>query len=214
MIPLADGNENVVDLHPILRARVEALCADPRVRGQLLVESAVRTKAEQEYLYAGWIARRPGFNLAADPNRVIGSLYDVSVGRGSWHMEQETGFGYAVDFRTSVLDADILADLPAIAADYLLWPPILAKENWHYQMVEWDWTTLPATHADPIVSPEDPTVSEFIAVTSGGKYHVDTRGSFVVKLGGEDDARALRTELKLPEVSVSATYVANAAKEG
>ncbi|WP_417556253.1 D-alanyl-D-alanine carboxypeptidase family protein [Microbacterium sp.] len=33
----------------------------------LLVSSATRTRAEQQRLYDGWIARKPGFNLAAKP---------------------------------------------------------------------------------------------------------------------------------------------------
>lgn len=33
----------------------------------LIISSGTRTRAEQQYLYDGWINRRPGFNLAAKP---------------------------------------------------------------------------------------------------------------------------------------------------
>lgn len=150
MIPVVDGNERVDKLHPVFFRRVEALCADPRMEGRLAVESAARTYAEQKYLYDGWIARRPGFNLAANPDRVMASTqYDLAgPGRGSWHMEQQAtdgrSYGYAVDFNHSALPARIQAQLEPVAAEYRLIRTV-PSEPWHYQMRWDDWTWTPTT---------------------------------------------------------------------
>lgn len=142
MIPLVDGNENVALLHPVLRARVAALCADPRLRGTLKVESAVRTYAEQQYLHYGWVNRLPGFNLAADPDRPITPAYGLSHARGSWHMEQPDGHGYAVDFNFSALPHDVQLTLEDVAREYRLIRTV-PGEPWHYQMSWTDWTWTP-----------------------------------------------------------------------
>ena len=92
-----DGDENVADLDPLLVWRLAAAYKSSQLlRDYVTIESGVRTRAEQEYLFAGWKARTPGFNLAADPDRIIGRHGDT-VWRGSYHMSQETGYGYAVD---------------------------------------------------------------------------------------------------------------------
>jgi hypothetical protein len=91
-----DGDENLADLDPLLVWRLAAAYAYSEVlRKYVTIESGVRTRAEQEYLFAGWKARTPGFNLAADPNRIIGRN-GGTVWRGSYHMAQN-GVGYAVD---------------------------------------------------------------------------------------------------------------------
>jgi hypothetical protein len=153
-IVLNDGNERVDLLHPVMRARVAGLCSDPRMRGTLRVESAVRTYEEQEYLYVN--QHRPGFNLAADPDQWLTPAYGLPSARGSWHMVQPDGHGYAVDFLTSVLPGDVYRLLPSVAAEYRLvqtvlhgglrahdspqppnpatpTDPRLVKEWWHFQ---------------------------------------------------------------------------------
>ncbi|WP_460801498.1 N-acetylmuramoyl-L-alanine amidase [Microbacterium sp. GXF6406] len=52
-------------------AAFDAMAAEfKRVFGlDLIVSSGTRTRAEQQYLYDGWINRRPGFNLAAKPGQ-------------------------------------------------------------------------------------------------------------------------------------------------
>lgn len=129
MIPLVDGNERVDLWHPAFRARVAALCADPRMRGQLKVESAVRTREEQEYLFAGYIAGKPGFNLAANPTQILTPAYGLPSASGSWHMAQPDGHGYAVDFNTSGLSPDVYRALPVVAAEYRLVQTVL-KPGW------------------------------------------------------------------------------------
>lgn len=168
MIPLVDGNENVALLHPVLRARVAALCADPRVRGQLRVESAVRTYAEQVYLYGGWQKKLQGvpgyehFNLAANPDRAITPAYGLPRARGSWHMEQPDGWGYAVDFNFSALPHDVQAVLEDVAREYRLIRTV-PSEPWHYQMTWNDWTWLPEEADMPLTDDDVQRIADALA---------------------------------------------------
>lgn len=153
---LVGGDERVDLLHPILVARLQALSDDPRMRGQLKIDSAVRTFDEQVSLFD--LFQRGQGNLAADPHRTFETnAYGLSVGRGSWHMVQDDGFGYAVDVATSLMTEDVLALLPSVAAEYRLQQTVLVsgqshppspqppepcavpdlvhvKENWHLQI--------------------------------------------------------------------------------
>lgn len=98
MIPTTSASVNVADLDLTLAYRIEAMLADPRMHGYRVV-SGVRTEAQQRYLYDGWRAGKRGFNLAADPDRVLATAFDGLVVRGSYHMQQSDGFGHAVDLR-------------------------------------------------------------------------------------------------------------------
>ena len=92
-----DGDENVRLLEPLLAFRLSrAYRRSERLRGFLRIESAGRTRDAQQYLYDGWKDKRAGFNMAAWPDRVIGSRGGFTF-RGSWHMAQEDGYVYAVD---------------------------------------------------------------------------------------------------------------------
>ena len=92
-----DGDENITLLDPVLCWRLRrAYEDDEHLRDVLRIESAVRPKSEQEYLYAGYKAKKPGFNLAANPERVIGTS-GGNTWFGSYHMQQPSGYGYAVD---------------------------------------------------------------------------------------------------------------------
>lgn len=93
-----DGDENVADLEPLLAWRLaQAFKSSKLLRRSVRIESAVRTESAQRFLYEGWVARRPGFNLAANPDRVIAE-HGGEVWRGSYHMGQgEDGWGHAVD---------------------------------------------------------------------------------------------------------------------
>ena len=96
-----DGDENVVDLEPILAYRLARAYRTHRVlRDNLTIESGVRTKEEQVEL---WVAYKAGRgNLAANPDRVIGRAPDGTPWTGSWHMAQAAldGQGCAVDLTT------------------------------------------------------------------------------------------------------------------
>ena len=92
-----DGDENVQLLEPLLAFRLSrAYRASRRLRDLLRIESAGRTRDALQYLYDGYKRGDAGFNLAANPDRIIGSRGGFTF-RGSWHMAQEDGFVYAVD---------------------------------------------------------------------------------------------------------------------
>ena len=88
-------------LHPTFRARLDALAdAIP----ELQVVSGVRSQAHQQRLYDLYRAGRG--NLAANPSRTIGprTMFGESfVAKGSWHMVQATGWGYAADLNYGAL---------------------------------------------------------------------------------------------------------------
>jgi len=92
-----DGDEAVHLLEPLLAFRLSrAYRASRRLRDQLRIESAGRTRDAQQYLYDGYKRGDPGFNMAANPDRIIGTRGGKTF-RGSWHMAQEDGHVYAVD---------------------------------------------------------------------------------------------------------------------
>lgn len=92
-----DGDENVRLLEPLLAFRLSrAYRRSERLQGFLRIESAGRTRDAQQYLYDGYKRGDAGFNLAANPDRIIGSRGGFTF-RGSWHMAQEDGYVYAVD---------------------------------------------------------------------------------------------------------------------
>jgi len=97
-----DGDENVRLLEPLLAFRLSrAYRASRRLRDHLRIESAGRTRDAQQYLYDGYKRGDPGFNLAANPDRIIGTRGGKTF-RGSWHMAQGdapdgVGYVYAVD---------------------------------------------------------------------------------------------------------------------
>ena len=98
MIPTTSSRVNVKDLDPLTKYRVSLLLADPEMKGYKVV-SGVRTLAQQKALYSGWRSRLPGYNPAANPYRVIGTSDDGITFKGSYHMQQSSGYGYAVDLR-------------------------------------------------------------------------------------------------------------------
>ncbi len=94
-----DGDENV-NFSPLLAWRLRRAYEDSELlRKHLRIESGVRPKSEQEELYAGYKAGKKGFNLAANPERVIGT-HNGNTWYGSYHMEQPDGYGHAVDLTT------------------------------------------------------------------------------------------------------------------
>jgi peptidoglycan hydrolase-like protein with peptidoglycan-binding domain len=134
MIPTTSASVNIDGLHPRFRARLEAFFADPRItnlaRGhRVKVVSATRTYAQQKHLYDGWVSRRRGYNLAANPDRRLASGF-----QGSYHMAQPAfeGYGYAVDFRQ--IDKTLSTwEINSIAAEYGIVAVIQSKEWWHHQ---------------------------------------------------------------------------------
>ena len=125
-----DGDENVRLIEPLLAFRLSrAYRRSDVLRAHLRIESAGRPRSEQERLYAGWKAKKPGYNMAADPDRIIGTRGGFTF-RGSWHMSQEDGYTYAVDLTHHwKLDWDDVHDL--LRANGL--HQTVPKEPWHHQ---------------------------------------------------------------------------------
>lgn len=171
MLP-TDGSANQTDLHPEFRRRLEALFADPRMRGLLVLVSGARPRAEQVYLYNLYLSGRG--NLAANPNRVIGTFGGVTF-YGSWHMVQPAvapeprGWAYAVDLNFSALPPDVQAILEAVAAEYGLQRTV-PSEKWHYQPI--GYRSLPlrpwplSSDPPPPPDPEELTVADISKIIS------------------------------------------------
>ncbi len=130
-----DGDENVQLIEPLLAFRLSrAYRRSDVLRAHLRIESAGRPRSEQEHLYAGYKAGKPGFNLAANPDRIIGTRGGKTF-RGSWHMAQGdapdgVGYVYAVDLTHHwKLDWDDVHDL--LRANGL--HQTVPKEPWHHQ---------------------------------------------------------------------------------
>ena len=124
------GDEAVHLLEPLLTFRLSrAYRASRRLRDHLRIASAGRTRDAQAYLYDGYKAAEPGFNLAANPSRIIGKRGGFTF-RGSWHMAQEDGFVYAVDLTShGVLDwGDVHDRLRASGLH-----TTVKGEPWHHQ---------------------------------------------------------------------------------
>ena len=88
-----DGDENVALLEPLLVYRLaKAYASSQLCRNSLRIESAGRSTEEQQYLYDGYKQKKPGFNLAANPARIIGS-HNGTTFHGSWHLQQPARLG-------------------------------------------------------------------------------------------------------------------------
>ena len=147
-IPTTDSRVRIDGLHPKFVARLEAFFADSRITNNVKVCSGVRSYADQERFYKKYRAGRG--NLAADPDRRFGAkaLDGKGMWRGSWHMEQFDGWGYAVDFRLvgKVLNT---RDVNRIATEYGIQPTV-ASEWWHHQpRKNTDWFDAPAMDKAP-----------------------------------------------------------------
>jgi hypothetical protein len=152
-IPTTSSRIRIDGLHPKFVARLEAFFEDPRVTGNVTVCSGVRSYADQQRLYKKYRAGRG--NLAANPDRRFGekALDGQGIWRGSWHMEQGDGWGYAVDFRL-IGKALSTADVNRIATEYGIQPTV-ASEWWHHQpRKSTDWFPAPALDGGTPVRPE------------------------------------------------------------
>jgi hypothetical protein len=132
-------------LHPRFVKRLEAFFNDPRIIGRVQITSGCRTYAKQKYFYDGYKSRKAGFNLAANPDRRFGpkALNGIGIWRGSWHMEQDDGFCYAVDF--GLCGNGIKKwEVNNIAKEYGMHPTV-SGEWWHHQpRASSDWFDAPA----------------------------------------------------------------------
>jgi len=140
-LPTTSKWVRLTELHPKFIERLEHLLLhDLRVKGRAKIVSGCRTYQQQKELYRKYKAGTG--NLAANPDRRFGPNGKF---RGSWHLEQEDGYAYAVDIRLSGLS---WTDFHAIAAEYGILKTV-PSENWHMQPYgylngKWQWFPAPA----------------------------------------------------------------------
>jgi len=140
-LPTTSKWVRLTELHPKFIERLEHLLLhDSRVKGRAKIVSGCRTYQQQKELYRKYKAGTG--NLAANPDRRFGPNGKF---RGSWHLEQEDGYAYAVDIRLSGLS---WTDFHAIAAEYGILKTV-PSENWHMQPYgylngKWQWFPAPA----------------------------------------------------------------------
>lgn len=132
-LPRTSAGVNVRDFHPVFEERLVAFFADPDIEGNVEILSGCRSPERQAELYAGWVKRLPGYNLAADPKQRFGA---EGQWVGSWHMRQADGYCYAVDLRRKRNKLGLYRigweKLRAVAYRYGLRPTVTG-EPWHYQ---------------------------------------------------------------------------------
>lgn len=125
-------NVNVDDLHPRFAYRVALLLQKvwaKHGKGSLRIASAVRSPELQAKLRSLWM--RGQGNYAVSPTRRIGTVNGVTY-RGSWHMKQPDGYGYAVDLQApshAFLRTEVHPLLPELG---MFWAQGV-NEPWHIQ---------------------------------------------------------------------------------
>ena len=129
-IPTTSKWVRLDELHPRFKDRLEAFFNDPEIKGKVAVVSGVRTYAQQKRLYDGYISKKPGFNLAANPDRKKSNGF-----QGSYHMAQPSfgSYGYAVDFRIIKWGGGMSTNkVNAVAKKYGIQKTV-PSEWWHHQ---------------------------------------------------------------------------------
>lgn len=166
-LPLDDGNERVDLLHPRFRERLVRFFDDPEIKGRFTVGSAARTYAQQKNLQIGWLKRLRGYNLAADPDQVIGRTPEGWVAKGSWHMVQSDGWAYGVDLSKPwwMTKGSAQTIIDRVAPRYGLRRTV-PSEWWHLQPRNLGgWFDDPsAPPPPPIITPATRGLSMLIAV--------------------------------------------------
>ena len=184
-------------LHPTFKARLHALLnEDSRIASKVQIVSGVRSYADQKRLYDGWVARKPGFNLAANPDRKFGKLF-----QGSWHMQQPfDNYGHAVDLRI-VGRGLSTGDVARIAKDYGIRQTVLNPfEWWHFQ-----WRDSNGIFPAPAM--EGKSTETKTAVKA--KVNMTAVGVAIAQLGEQVKRQPLRRGMKNSAVKVLQSQLAN-----
>ena len=139
-LPVTSKRVDLTQLHPRFVERLRRFFADDRIAGHVQIVSACRSYAHQTRLFEKY--KKRGGNLAADPDRVLPGGW-----RGSWRLEQEDGYCYAVDFRNrGGITNDRVND---IATEYGIVPTVKSREWWHHQPRNQNgWFSAPALTKD------------------------------------------------------------------
>ena len=131
-IPVAGNWVRLKEIHPLMKRRLEAFFADPRIKGKVVVSSGCRTYANQKELYRKYKAGTFP-NVVANPDRRHGPGGKF---QGSFHMTQPNapeglrGYAFAVDFR--IVGKISTGQVNKIAAEYGLVKTV-PSEWWHHQ---------------------------------------------------------------------------------
>ena len=198
-IPVTSSRVDIDGLHPEIRRRTEAFLADPRMSGYRVV-SGVRSRELQQSLYSGWRKRLAGvpgyghYNLAANPDRLLGTGFDGLVVTGSFHMPQSDGYGHAIDLRKpfghSVANAWSYA---RIGREYGLFQ-VVSSEWWHLQARNLShWFPAPKLELPSLFVPEGEEEMQlindsakkrmFAGWVTNGTQHIDEYGTYVPGAG-------------------------------
>ena len=201
MIPTTKSNVDLSLLHPRFKKRLEAFFDDPRIRGRVSVSSACRSYAQQMYFYKRYLK---GGNLAANPDRRHGpkALNGVGIWRGSWHMSQDDGFCYAVDFHR--LNKDLATwEINAIAKEYGLHPTV-DGEWWHHQpRMSTDWFDAPAMGKKPAKEEKKEPKTDWAAVVLYVQSLYTMVSTAPLKRGSRNEAVRVM-QRKLGEIGINA----------
>ena len=142
----------LADLSADLRPRVQALIAAARQAGHAVgITSAWRSRAEQQRLYDGWKARRPGFNPANPPgmSRHEDTTPDGRPAANACDLDYPNG---------AVARALAVAWVHTNARTFGLHFPI-RREDWHVESNGQPYRPTPAPAREPTTQ-EDPMTPE------------------------------------------------------